>query len=176
MQPHAHFALFGLPPAYALDQAALKTRYLELQRQHHPDQHASAPAAAQKQAAQRTADLNQAYQTLRCPLQRALYLLDQAGHPADTESQTHQDPAYLADQLELREKLASITPPETSENAAQLAALRTQAETGFAAHQQQFQQSHAAADWPTATAAVHKMMFAHKLLAEIDQKEEALAD
>ncbi|HEB99091.1 MAG TPA: Fe-S protein assembly co-chaperone HscB [Thiotrichales bacterium] len=103
-----YFALFGLQAGYELDRAELERRFRELQRTVHPDRYASASDQERRIAMQRAAQINEAYRVLRDPLARARYLLELAGGAEDDESATHQDPAFLMEQMELREALESV--------------------------------------------------------------------
>ena len=60
-----HFALFDLQPGFNLDLDLLATRYRELARSVHPDRFADAPEGEQRVALERSASLNDAYQTLK---------------------------------------------------------------------------------------------------------------
>lgn len=101
-----YFALFALQPTFAVDTAALAVSYRQLAKDVHPDRFASATAAEQRQAVERAAELNEAFQTLKSPTQRALYLLRlQADLPEET---TIQDGEFLLQQMEWREQLEDL--------------------------------------------------------------------
>ena len=74
-----HFALFDLQPSFRLDMEQLAVRYRELARQVHPDRFADAGEREQRIALERSACLNEAYQILKTPSQRARYLLAMRG-------------------------------------------------------------------------------------------------
>jgi molecular chaperone HscB len=99
-----HFELFGLPVGYALDPELLAERFRALQSAVHPDRFASAPDQERRLSMQASTRVNEAFQTLKDPLHRAIYLLTLY---ADTGAQaTVQDTAFLMEQMELRETLA----------------------------------------------------------------------
>ncbi len=101
-----YFALFALQPSFAVDTAALAVTYRQLAKDVHPDRFASASDAEQRHAVERAAELNDAYQTLKSPTQRALYLLrQQADLPEET---TIQDGEFLLQQMEWREQLEEL--------------------------------------------------------------------
>ena len=99
------FELFELPPAYSLDRAVLDERWKALQREVHPDRHAAADAQTQRQAMQWSVRINEAYQRLKDPLQRAAYLCELHGAPVQAENNTAMPPAFLMQQMEWREAL-----------------------------------------------------------------------
>jgi molecular chaperone HscB len=103
-----HFELFSLPQQYAVDMARLDARYRELQRTVHPDRFASAGDRERRISMQQAAQINEAYQVLRDPLRRGRYLLELRGHSIDDQQRTHQDPAFLMQQIELRESLDEV--------------------------------------------------------------------
>ena len=103
-----YFDLFGLPVSFVLDSGALSDRYRELQRVVHPDRYANAPDQDQRLALQQATLVNEAYQTLRDPLKRALYMLRLQGVDTSQETAITRDPAFLMRQMELREALAEV--------------------------------------------------------------------
>lgn len=100
-----HFELFGLKPAFALDRVALERAYRDIQTEIHPDRFAQAGQAQQRLAMQWTARVNEAYQTLRQPFERARYLLELHGVHAMEEKNTAMPADFLLKQIEWREQL-----------------------------------------------------------------------
>jgi molecular chaperone HscB len=70
-----YFTVFGLPRKLAVDGEALRRRFYELSRQHHPDFHQGADATRQAEALASSALVNRAYRALRDPLARVEYLI-----------------------------------------------------------------------------------------------------
>ena len=103
-----HFALFGLEPRFALDADALERAYRRVQERVHPDRFAAGSAAERRVAMQWATRANEAFRTLRSPLQRAAYLCERHGAPIAAESNTAMPPEFLARQLELREALDDV--------------------------------------------------------------------
>jgi molecular chaperone HscB len=99
------YELFGLPVGFDVDTGDLSLRYRDLQRRVHPDRHATATAEERRLAMQFTTLVNEAYQTLRDPVRRGRYLLEREGLATDGETDTAMAPAFLMEQMELREEL-----------------------------------------------------------------------
>ena len=97
-----HFSLFGLPQAFAIDPAALDSAYRAVQAEVHPDRFAGANDAERRRAVQFSAQVNEAYQTLRAPLARARYLLGLKGIDVGAESNTAMPADFLMAQMEWR--------------------------------------------------------------------------
>jgi molecular chaperone HscB len=103
----SYFELFGIAPGFEIDADALAERYRELQRVVHPDRFANASDQERRLAVQGSSHINEAFRTLRDPLSRAGYLLAlHGGAEAGAADATTTDPAFLMEQMELRETLA----------------------------------------------------------------------
>src|SRR5678815_5772389 len=101
----SHFALFGLPEDFSLDQQMLETAYRDIQSQVHPDRFAHAGDAERRASLQWTTRVNEAYRTLKNPVQRAKHLLELQGVDVAFETNTAMPPEFLMEQMELRERL-----------------------------------------------------------------------
>src|SRR5258705_4149249 len=97
--PQNHFKLFGLEPAYAINGAALERSYRELQTLVHPDRYAQAAQAEQRASMQWTTRVNDAYRTLRDPVQRAKHVLELQGVDVAFETDTQMPADFLMQQL-----------------------------------------------------------------------------
>ena len=104
-----HFELFGLAPAYALEAEALEKRYREIQAEVHPDRFAHAGDAERGASLQWTTRVNEAYRTLRDPVQRGRHFLELHGVDVAFETNTQMPTDFLMRQLELREELEAAT-------------------------------------------------------------------
>src|SRR5438067_11516925 len=104
-----HFDLFGLQPAFAVDQERLERAYREIQSRVHPDRYAHAGDAERRASLQWTTRVNEAYQALKNPVARASHIL--ALHDVDVafETNTAMPADFLMQQMELRESLAEAT-------------------------------------------------------------------
>jgi molecular chaperone HscB len=101
---HNHFDLFGLPATFHIDPAVLDRTFRELQSEVHPDRFAGGSDAEKRLALQSSARVNEAYNALRNPVQRAQYLLRLRGFDAVDESDTALPLEFLERQLERREQ------------------------------------------------------------------------
>lgn len=167
------FALFDLPPSFEVDQEQLAHRYRALARHLHPDRVVDASEAERRQALERSAALNDAYQTLKNPPLRARHLLALQGDDMDLEA-TIQDPEFLYQQLEWREELEHL------QETADLSGI-TAFKTRLSQHQSALGQQFSAcwqhpAQRAEAERLVRRMQFLDKLSLQVRQLEERLDD
>lgn len=100
-----YFNLFQLEPSFNIDTEALEQSYRTLAARFHPDKFASASAFEQKQAVMMSSTVNDAYRTLKSPIDRAAYLLKSQNIDADAPEHTSFSPEFLMQQMEWRETL-----------------------------------------------------------------------
>lgn len=103
-----YFQLFDIENSFDVDLQNLSSSYQALQKAVHPDKFAHASEQEQRIAVQKSAQINDAYQTLKNPLQRAEYLLVQRGIEMPNEQQSFSDTSFLMRQMELREMLEEV--------------------------------------------------------------------
>ena len=101
-----HFELLGLPVRFSVDAASLEQGYRDLQGRVHPDKFAAASEPERRVAMQWAARANEAYRTLRHPVERARYLLGLNGFDTEEESNTAMPPDFLMQQMEWREAVS----------------------------------------------------------------------
>ncbi|GLS14268.1 Fe-S protein assembly co-chaperone HscB [Hydrogenophaga electricum] len=162
------FEIFGIAPAFAVDRAALDERWKALQREAHPDRHASADAQTQRQAMQWSVRINEAYQRLKDPLKRAAYLCELHGVAIEAENNTAMPAAFLMQQMVWREAL---------EEAGSAAAVEDLADEVAAARRAMLAQLQVTADelhdFAALAGQVRALMFverfAHDVEARLDQ-------
>lgn len=167
-----HFELFGLAPAYALDAERLDRTYREIQAQIHPDRFAQAGEAERRASMQWTTQVNEAYRTLKSPLQRARYLLELNGIDVGFETNTAMPPDFLMAQMELRETLEAAVADRKVDALNQIQndlskqkhALELQIAESIDRHGQ----------YKESVEAVRKLMFLERFGDEIDAAYEAL--
>ncbi len=97
------FSLFNLPARFQVDSGTLEQGYLTLQTQIHPDKFAHLSEAERRLSMQWATRVNEGYQTLRSPLNRARYLLSLHGVDTQEESNTAMPNDFLMQQMEWRE-------------------------------------------------------------------------
>ena len=100
-----YFRFFGLEQQFKLDLSALDQAYLAIQKEVHPDRHARGSDTEQRLAMQMATLANTAFQTLKNPIQRGLYLCQLHGVDARLETNTAMPAAFLMKQMEWRESL-----------------------------------------------------------------------
>lgn len=165
----SHFELFGLPAAFSLDQEMLEKAYRDIQSQVHPDRFAHAGDAERRASLQWTTRVNEAYRTLKSPVQRAKHLLELHGVDVAFETNTAMPPEFLMQQMELREKL------EEAKDARALDGLRSGLQEDFRALEKTVAETiDAKQDYRAAADLVRKLQFLHRLDEEIDEAYEAL--
>lgn len=104
-----HFSLFGLPVEFRIEPARLRSRYLELSRQFHPDYYASAGETEQAQALEKSAQLNRAYRIFQNPDETIKYVLMLKGL-LEEEEKYSLSPEFLMEVMEINESLMDLEP------------------------------------------------------------------
>ncbi|MGE0358544.1 MAG: Fe-S protein assembly co-chaperone HscB [Burkholderiales bacterium] len=168
-----HFELLGLPVAFAIDPAALDDAYRELQGRVHPDRFAAAGEAERRVAMQWATRANEAYRTLRNPVDRARYLLGLRGFDTGEESNTAMPPDFLMQQMEWRE---SVEEARSSRDPAALEALRREIDASRAEmHARLARALGGERNYDAGCSLVRKLRFLDKIEAEIDEVLETMA-
>lgn len=167
-----HFGLFGLPVGFEIDPGELSVRYRELQRRVHPDKFASGTDAERRASVQLATQVNDAFLTLKDPVRRAHYLLGLAGIETRNETGNALDPAFLMEQMELREALSQVRTLDDPHK--KLAELSNDAAQRMQNKVDQFRDNYEN-DPVRALQALREMQFLDKLRREIDELEEELA-
>jgi len=112
-----YFELFSLEPVFEIDTALLSQRYRDIQHQVHPDRFAGKNDQDQRLALQFTSYVNEAFQCLKQPLERAKYLLTLKGVEINLDTQSHFDSAFLMTQIEWREEMENLSKQKKPEAA-----------------------------------------------------------
>ncbi len=169
-----HFELLGLSRQFELDDSFLSSQFISLQRRFHPDKFATASAQERLLAVQKTAQINDAYQTLKDPIRRAEYLLLLNGFQLDDESQTMQDTEFLLQQLALREELEALT--EALDTLTELLEFEQKIHSQYEQMLAELSDKLRFAKWSDAAIMVRKLKFLVKLKQEIERVEDQLLD
>ncbi len=167
-----YFEIFQLSPTYKINLEQLSTKYRELQLSVHPDKFANATDQEKRHSVQWATQINHAYDTIKDPLARAIYLLEL--NDVSIEHSPNLDPAFLMEQIELREELEEI---ETGGASAlsELDAYKQSVKKVIATLEDGFDRQYPD-DLLEAEHTVYKMQFINKLLKTADQLEEKLLD
>jgi len=161
-----HFELFGLPARFAVDAAALEARYHELQREVHPDRFAAAPEIERRASMQLATRVNEAYQTLKSPLRRAVYILRLRGVDPEFETNTAMPSEFLMEQISWRERIEAGAEKPDSLLRLQ-AGLRNESSKIYETLHAQLDERR---DDEAASHTARMLMFYEKLAEEIDDK------
>ncbi|HEX5612771.1 MAG TPA: Fe-S protein assembly co-chaperone HscB [Burkholderiales bacterium] len=167
-----HFEIFGLEPAFRLETERLERAYREIQASIHPDRFAHAADADRRASMQWTARVNEAYRTLKSPVQRGKYLLELHGVDVAFETNTAMPADFLQRQLELREVLEEA---QGKRDAAALSRLRAELREEERALEAALADAlDAKRDYGLAAGLVRKLMFLERVDAEIDEAFETM--
>ncbi len=109
-----HFRLFGLPRQYRIDLADLHRRFLAISRNIHPDLFGEQAPEMRNLALRLSAQINEAYQTLKDPVLRAEYLLESSGGKSSATDKSAPG-ELLAEILTLREEIEEARAVDDSE-------------------------------------------------------------
>ena len=163
----SHFDLFGLSPIYSIEGEALERSYREIQSKVHPDRFAHAGDAERRASLQWTTRVNEAYRTLKDPVQRAKHLLELHGVDVAFETNTAMPPEFLMQQMELRESLEEAkTPASLDEMRKRLRQNKTELQKQIA------EALDTRKDYAGAAGLVRKLQFLDRLDEEIDSAYE----
>ncbi len=168
-----HFDLFGLPQTFALDAQRLEKAYRDIQAEIHPDRFAHAGESEQRLAMQWATKVNEAYQTLKRPFERADYLLRLRGIEAMAAGNTAMPMDFLSRQMEWREQLADAVAAQDLEGLDRLEQMLRE-EAGK--HQRRLADvldTHR--DDAAAAETLRKLRFTEKLLADVAAAYDSLA-
>ncbi len=168
------FELFELPVSYDVDLGQIQKKYMDLQKQVHPDKFANASDAEKRLSMQQTSWLNEAQTTLKDPVLRATYLLKLKGTDINLENETTMDAAFLMQQLEMRERLEHIKKEDDPLSALDAMAkeLKTSTQDMMAA----FSEAYEAEQIDDAREWIRKLQFMQKAKKEIDSMSAEIED
>jgi len=117
-----YFAVFGLPQKLQVDAGALEKKFHELNWKLHPDHFVNASERERALSAEQSAQLNDAYRTLRDPVHRVEYLLQRAGVRKEGTTKQQAPPELLEEVFEMNEALDELREMRAAGDQAQQAA------------------------------------------------------
>ena len=165
-----YFRFFGLNQQFKIDLPALDQAYLAIQREVHPDRHARGSDSEQRIAMQMATLANTAFQTLKNPIQRGLYICQLHGVDAKLETNTAMPAAFLMKQMEWRESL-----DEQEEDLPALEALMEEVEESKAETIVEITQAiDGAKNYQRAAELLRGLLFIDKFAVELDDTIAAL--
>jgi molecular chaperone HscB len=153
-----YFAVFSLPRAFDIDIPDLEKSYFAAQRRFHPDRLIGKNPAERQQAIVQSMLVNEAYEILKSPLQRARHLLMLAGVNPDSLKPSHE---LLMEIMELREALTE------ADSASKLQDIRLKNETEIASVFAELTESFAIPDMQEAAGLTMRLSYLLKLEDEI---------
>ncbi len=166
-----YFELFSIEKSYSIDTARLRERFREMQKMFHPDRFATATQQDRRISAQYASLINEAFTTLNDPVQRGRYMLSLAG-VADEEHDTSMAPAFLMEQIELREELDMAR----SDSLEALARLNERIDDEFQKRQAQIAEildGEKSDESESARNLVRELQFLDRIKNEIEEAEES---
>ncbi len=100
------FALFSMNRTFNVDKTSLEASFKGLQKVLHPDKFATKTLQEREASATASSTVNQAYQILKGPVERARYLLQLHGfRTLDEGGDTIQNPALMMEMFSVREEV-----------------------------------------------------------------------
>lgn len=103
-----YFEIFHLPRCFRVDVILLQEMYYKMQSKIHPDKFVRATQAEKKVAMELTVQINQAYEVLKNPVKRAIYLCECQGINIKTDCGVMLPSNFLEQQINWREMLNSV--------------------------------------------------------------------
>jgi molecular chaperone HscB len=159
------FSLFNVSLSFQIDTESLERNYRALQAQVHPDKFAHLSESERRVSMQWSTRVNEAYQTLRKPIDRARYLLSLHGVETQEETNTAMPLDFLMQQMEWREAIEAAQQAKDSKQLDELSSrLRQEVQT---LQQQLGKMIDADHDYLGAAGIVRKLKFLEKLAEEI---------
>lgn len=165
-----YFELFGIEQQFDVELDAITLQYRELQKQFHPDKFATAADSEKLAVVQKSAQINDAYTTLKDPVSRAEYLLKLRGLDIQHETQTLQDPMFLMQQMEYRETLEDLSNSDDMYDA--IMEFEEQVNAEIDSFKQQLAVCLQQFDNEAAANLIRKLKFMFKLLHELERLED----
>jgi Fe-S protein assembly co-chaperone HscB len=156
-----YFAFLGVPRRFGQDLSVLEKRFYELSREFHPDRFTTSGADAQRLSLEKMSFLNQAYRTLKDPVERREYLLKLEGVEGKSRA-----PIELAEAwFEVQD-----APEKWDEFERYLAGVRAETETAIRAQEQVIDQGSASREaWVELAGAGDRLNYIKSLNRDLER-------
>ena len=168
------FEIFDVPVSFEVDLDLVQQRYMELQKTVHPDKFVNASDQEKRISMQQTSWINEASNTLRQPIDRAIYLLKLKGIDLNLENETTMDAMFLMEQMEMREALSDVRSKE--DPLAELDVFSAQIKNNMKAMSEDFSSAYQNDQLDDAKELIRKMQFMQKARKEVDELTAKIED
>lgn len=108
-----YFELYGIAPSFNIDAAAVRKKFYELSRTHHPDFNGGGTAAEQQEVLEKSAMINEAYKTLLNKDLLIKYILTSKGLLQE-EEKYNLPPDFLMEVMDLNEQVMELDKTDTT--------------------------------------------------------------
>mmetsp|Transcript_42565 Transcript_42565/g.68541 ORF Transcript_42565/g.68541 Transcript_42565/m.68541 type:complete len:249 (+) Transcript_42565:67-813(+) len=161
-----YFDIFSLPADFKINAKQLERSYWDLQKRLHPDGYGQKSTVEQDYSAQQSSVVNEAYNTLKDPLRRSVYMLELLNVDALSETgRTETDPAVLMRAMEDREMLE-----ESIGDREALSELKREAKSRIATMEAELGERFDEGDVGGATKIAVNLRYSVKLLEEVESE------
>ena len=159
-----YFHLFELDETFDVDARALSKKFKALQKQLHPDKFAQKSSEQKDRSELWSSHVNNAYNRLLKPLERALYLLELKGAPLQ-EGDVATDANFLAEIMEVNEEVVE------AESSADLSGISQHNKAVLADYKEKVSKAFAAEDINEARTLVTRMKYYSNIQDKIKERE-----
>ncbi len=168
------FEIFDVPVGYQIDLDQVQQRYRDLQKAVHPDKFVNASDHEKRISMQQTSWLNEAFNTLKQPVERAIYLLKLKQVDLNMENETTMDMAFLMEQMEMREALSNVRTKD--DPLSELGVFSAQIKNKMQTLVEGFSTSYEADQLDDAKEWIRKMQFVQKAKNEVNELSAKIED
>lgn len=168
------FELFDVPVAYEVDIDLVQQRYRNLQKAVHPDKFVNASDQEKRISMQQTSWINEAFNTLRQPVELAIYLLKLKGVDLNLENETTMDAMFLMEQMEMREAVSEVRSKD--DPLSELDNVAAEIKSKMKLMMEEFSNAYENEQLEDAKELIRKMQFMQKAKQEVDELSAKIED